>query len=162
MLRCLALGAGLALVAFPLEAQRRAAPAARAASTNAPRVGPHLGYNFDTEELLVGAHFALPVAQGFELYPSFDYHLVDGGTLWALNFDARYRPPLPRGMLYVGGGVNYMRASAGGFSAGDTNINMFGGVEMKGRRLSPYGEARFTLGDGSTFQLVGGLNISLR
>lgn len=135
----------------------RGASAARAVA-NAPRLGAHIGYNFDIEEVLLGAQAAFPIAPAFDLYPSFDFYLVGGGSLWALNLDARYRPPTRFGALYVGGGLNYLRASSGGLGFSDTNLNLFGGFEARRRRAAPYGELRLTIGDGASFQVVGGVS----
>ena len=136
-----------------LAAQRRSRPAAAP-----PRLGAHVGYNFDIDEGLLGAQAAFQIAPSFDLYPSFDFYLVSGGSLWALNFDARYRPPTRFGVFYVGGGLNYLRASAGGFSGSNTNLNIFGGFEARRRAMAPYAELRITVGDGSSFQIVGGLS----
>ena len=164
VLRCLALTALLAITTIPLEAQRR--PAARSttvASGYRPRIGGHVGYNLDVEEGLIGAQAAFAIAPKIDLYPSFDIYLVSGGSLWALNLDARYRPPMRNLVVYVGGGLNYVRASAGGFSASDTKLNLLGGVESnRMRSIAPYVEGRFSLGDGSSFQIVGGLGFKLR
>lgn len=161
MLRGLAVIAVAVLAAGPLAAQRRPAarPAARARAASAgPRIGPHIGYNFDIEEVLLGAQAAFPLAPAFDLYPSFDFYLVSGGSLWALNLDVRYRPPTRFGLLYFGGGLNYLRASAGGFGGSDTNLNIFAGVESRRRRAAPYGEFRLTVGGGSSVQIVGGVS----
>jgi len=159
MLRGVAVTAVLVIAALPLAAQRRPAsrPAARAA-TAGPRIGPHIGYNFDVEEGVLGAQAAFPVAPAFDLYPSFDFYLVSGFTLWALNFDVRYRPPTRFGLLYFGGGLNYLRFSADGFGSSDTNLNLLVGVESRPRRAAPYAEFRITVGDGSSIQLVGGVS----
>lgn len=147
------------LAASPLMAQRR--PAARtrpAATAPGPRLGPHLGFNFDAEEALLGAQAVFPIAPAFDLYPSFDFYLVSGYTLWGLNLDVRYRPPTRYGLLYLGGGLNYLRASSNGFGGSNTNLNILGGVEARRRRAAPYGELRLTVGDGSSFQIVGGVS----
>lgn len=159
LLRCLLFLTVAAFAATPLLAQRR--PAARtrpAAGAPGPRLGPHLGFNFDAEEVLLGAQAVFPIAPAIDLYPSFDFYLVSGYTLWALNFDVRYRPPTRYGLLYVGGGINYLRASSGGFGGSNTNLNILGGIEARRRRAAPYAELRLTVGDGSSFQIVGGLS----
>ena len=135
--------------------RRRARPAATVA---APHVGGHLGYNFDVDEVLLGAQLSYPISPRFDLYPSFDFYFVDTGSLWALNFDVKYRPRTRSGAFYVGGGINYSRISAGGASGSDTNLNTFAGFEGRRRRVWPYAEARLILGDGSSFQLAGGLS----
>jgi hypothetical protein len=161
MLRYLMVAAALALAVGPLEAQRRPAgrPAARArAATAAPRIGPHLGYNFDVQDALLGAQAVFPLAPAFDLYPSFDFYLVSSGSLWALNFDVRYRPRTRVGALYFGGGLNYLRQSVSGFGGSNTSLNILGGFEARRRRTAPYAELRLTVGEASSFQMVGGVS----
>jgi len=143
----------LALTASAADAQRR-----RVATASGPRYGPHLGYNFDAEALLLGAQLSWPITPQLELYPTFDYYFVEGGSLWALNLDVKFRPPTRYGAWYVGGGLNYLHASSGGASGSDTNLNLLTGLEGRRGRTAPYIEARFILGDGSTFQVAGGIN----
>jgi hypothetical protein len=167
VLRCLAVTALLATMTIPLEAQRRPAarPAARAAASYRPRVGAHLGYNFDVAagSALLGAQAAFPIAPGFDLYPSFDFYFVDAGSVWALNLDARYRPRSRFAVAYLGGGLDYIRVSSGGLSSSDTNLNLLGGLEAnRARQMAPYVEARFILGNGSAFQIAGGVSFKLR
>jgi hypothetical protein len=145
----------LVLVASTADAQRRRRSVA---TTSGPRYGPHIGYNFDTDDLLLGAQLSWPISPQFDLYPSFDYYFVSGGSLWALNFDAKYRPPTASGAWYIGGGLNYMHASSGGFSASDTNLNLLTGLEGRRGRTRPFAEARFILGSGGTFQIAGGFS----
>ncbi|MGH7531270.1 MAG: hypothetical protein ACREMN_12860 [Gemmatimonadales bacterium] len=145
------------LAASTADAQRRRRrPAAIGGSTL--RFGPHIGYNFDVDELALGAQLSLPLLRDIDLYPTFDYYFLDIGSLWALNFDLKYRPPSRFGTWYLGGGLNYLRRSAGGTSAGDTNLNLLTGLEGRRGRTRPYVEARFILGDDNMFQLVGGFS----
>jgi len=147
----------LALTASAADAQRRARR--RAIVTNSgPTYGAHVGYNFDVEDLLLGAQLAWPITPAIALYPTFDYYFVSGGSLWALNFDLKYRPPTRYGAWYVGGGLNYVHASAGGASGSDTNLNLLTGLEGRRGRTRPYVEGKFILGNGSSFQLVGGVS----
>ena len=146
----------LTLAASPADAQRRARRSI--ASTSGPSYGAHLGYNFDADALLLGAQLSYPITPDFALYPTFDYYFVNAGSLWALNFDVKYRPPTRYGAWYVGGGLNYLHASAGGASGSDTNLNLLTGLEGRRGRTRPYVEGKFILGNGSAFQLVGGLS----
>ena len=149
----------LAALAGSAEAQRRGRGRGRAAPATArPHIGGHLGYNFDTDGLLLGAQLTYPITPRVDLYPSFDWYAIDPGSFWALNFDVRFRPPSRYGAFYVGGGINYSRFSAGGGSASDTNLNLFTGLEGRRRRVWPYVEAKLIVGDGSSFQLAGGLS----
>lgn len=140
------------LLAGAAEAQRRGA-------LDRPRVGPHLGYNFDADALTLGVQATLPVTARIELYPSFDYYNVSPGTLWAINLDMKFRPPTRLGAFYVGGGIDFLHTNAG---RGDVNLNFLGGWEARRRPLVPYVEGRLILGSGSTFQIVGGINFRLQ
>lgn len=126
-----------------------------------PRVGPHLGYNFDADALTVGVQATLPLSARVEIYPSFDYYAINPGTLWAINLDVKLRPPTRTSALYVGGGIDYLHTNADGGS-GDVNLNFLGGLEARRRPFFPYVEGRLTLGSGSTFQIVGGFNFKLQ
>jgi hypothetical protein len=148
------------LLAAPARAQRRTADGGRWGPLDPARMGPHLGYNFDADALTLGAQLTLPVTRQIEVYPSFDYYVVDPGTLWALNADLKFRPPTRTGALYVGGGLDYLHTSAGG-GTGDTNLNLLGGLEARRRPYAPFVEGRLILGNGSAFQVVGGFNFRL-
>ena len=146
----------LALTASTADAQRRARR--RTVAASGPTFGGHLGYNFDVDNLLLGAQLSYPITPDIAIYPSFDYYFVDTGTFWALNFDLKYRPPTRYGAWYVGGGLNYSHVSFAGSGRGDTNLNLLTGLEGRRGRARPYVEVKFVLGDGSMFQLVGGFS----
>lgn len=151
----------LAAWATTVDAQRRARPRARAAATAlTPRFGGHLGYSFDVEELILGAQLSYPVTPRLDLYPSFDFYAIPGAVdLWGLNFDVKFHPPSRYGALYVGGGINYSRASYYGANSSDTNLNLLVGLERRWRpRVHPYVEMKVIVGDGSSLQLVGGMS----
>lgn len=152
--------AGLAL-AGAAQAQQRTASGGTYTAIDPIRIGGHAGYNFDAQDFILGAQATLPLTRMFEVYPSFDYYFQDIGTLWALNVDLKIRPPTPQGAMYVGGGLNYLHFSYAGFSNGDTNLNLLGGFELRRRPLHPYAEARLILGNGSAFQLAGGVSFNL-
>jgi hypothetical protein len=135
--------------------------AQRRGTLDAPRIGPHLGYNFDAEALVLGVQASLPLTARLDLYPSLDYYAVSLVTLWAINLDLKFRPPTRTGAFYVGGGINYLHTSANGGN-GDVNLNFIGGLEARRQSFSPFAEGRLILGSGSTFQIVGGFNIKLR
>jgi hypothetical protein len=132
--------------------------AAAPAAAQRPRFGPHLGYNFDVEDPLLGAQLSWPVTPRLDLYPSFDYYFVDPGSLWSLNFDLKLRPPARTRFLYLGAGLNYSRASVGGFGNSDTGLNLLVGLEGRRSRSAPYVEAKLIVGDGSSLQIVGGFS----
>jgi len=131
-----------------------AAGVSRAAAQRS-HFGLHGGYNFDFEEGLIGAQAHLPLSPGIELYPSFDYYLVDAGSLVGFNADLKFRTPGTP--LYFGGGLNIL--SGGGSS--DTGFDLFGGFETRYGRTHPYIEGRGLFHNGSTFQLLFGINVTL-
>ena len=117
--------------------------------------GVHGGYNFDSDDWLIGAQVHLPLSRSIELYPSFDYYFVDPGSLVGLNADLQFRTP--GAPLYLGGGVNILRASGNS----DTGFDLFGGLETRYGRTHPYIEARALFHDNSSLQLLFGLNVTL-
>ena len=140
----------LACVTHPLHAQRA-------------HIGPHFGYNFDMDRALIGAHMLLPLSEDVELYPSFDYYLGNGGvSLFGLSGDLKFRVPSGYGSdFYLGGGVDYQNASAGGVSSGDTGWDLLFGFESRRGAAHPFLEGRI-LGHGSTsFQIGAGLNFTI-
>lgn len=147
----LALAASMALgVSSAAQAQTRS------------HIGPQIGYNFDYKALVLGGQFSAPIGQHLEFYPSFNYFFVDVGSLWAVNLDLKYRLPIQNAdWLYVGGGLNLSHFSVGGGSNTDANVNLIAGVETRSGNIHPFGEFRLTAGNGSTVQLVGGLNFTL-
>jgi hypothetical protein len=130
------------LLAGSVAAQRRTARGTANTSLEPVRIGPHLGYNFDADALLLGVQATMPLTPRVDLYPTFDYYFVSPGTAWALNADVKFRPPTRMGALYVGGGLDYLHASALDVSNGDVNLNLLGGWEFRRRPFVPYGEGR--------------------
>jgi hypothetical protein len=132
------------------------------AQTSRAHIGPHVSYNFDAEEVGLGAQVGLPIGQRLELYPSFDVYFVDPGSLWALNADIKYRFG-GQGLdwLYTGGGLNITNSSFGGEDETDAGLNLLLGVESLKGKIHPFAEGRLTIGDESVFQLAGGLNFTL-
>ena len=127
-----------------------------------PHIGAHVSYNFDVEDFGIGAQFTVPVARHLEFYPSFDYYFVDVGSLWQLNGDLKYKLREERNWFYLGGGLAVARRSAGNFDDTDVGANIFGGLEtLIWKKVHPYLEGRLTLRDNTTFQLVGGFNITI-
>ncbi len=145
----------LAVITSGAGAQRRYRRVS--AGTPGPTYGAHVGYNFDASKALLGAQLSWPIVPALDLYPSFDFYF-GSGSLWALNFDVKYRPPTTYRAWYVGGGLNYTHTSSGGVSNSTTNLNLLTGLEARRGPTRPYVEAKLIVGNGSAFQLVGGLS----
>ena len=136
---------------------------ATAASAQRAHLGFRLGANFDSNDVLLGAHVLVPLTDRLELYPSFDFYFPDDGTLLGFNGDLKYRFPTGSSLwIYAGGGLNLLYFSFEGESDTDVGANLIGGFETRGNwRVHPFVEGRALIHDNSSFQLVGGINITL-
>lgn len=117
--------------------------------------GLHGGYNFDIDEGLIGAQMHLPISSSIELYPSFDYYFVSTGNLLGFNGDLKFRTPGTP--LYFGGGLSILS----GDGNSDTGFDLFGGFETRYGRTHPYVEGRALFHNGSAFQVLFGINVTL-
>lgn len=150
-----------AVLALPAHAQRRRMRGGRATASTRPEIGAHVGYNFDADNGLVGAQASFPITPQVDLYPSFDYYTVSGATEWALNVDGRLRPIRASRYWYVGSGLNLLHVSVAGTGDTKAHLNLLGGLLGRPGPMRPYAEARLTVGDGSSFQIVGGMFFGL-
>lgn len=129
-----------------------------------PHVGPHLGANFDSDDLLVGVHFGLPIVNRLEFYPSFDIYFPEFGTLLGFNGDLKVSAQLAdreRLSIYGGGGLNILYANVNDVSETDLGGNLIGGFETRLGRVHPYVEGRLRLHDNTSFELIVGLNVTI-
>lgn len=143
----------LASMASTADAQRRSRRHAGWTSPG-PTYGAHVGYDFDDDDVLVGAQLSWPFSPALEFYPTFDVYFASGATPWALNFDLKYRPPTRYRIWYIGGGLNVLHTSGNT----DTNLGLFTGLEARSGRTRPYIEGRFILASNTIFQLAAGLS----
>lgn len=121
-------------------------------------LGPRLSYQFDAEELGVGAQFSVPIAHHLEFYPSFDVFFTSPNSLWSLNADLKWRMAAESiQWLYLGTGLNIL----GGGGDSNAGLNLFGGIESRSGRVHPFAELRFIVNDNSTAQVSAGLNFTL-
>lgn len=132
-------------------------------------IGPQIGLGTNHFDLFIGGQVAFPVASQFDLYPSVQIYFPGNGvSAWGFNAAARWWPKLniPNSGLYVGGGVNYARASAGGFgfnvSHSATGLMLLAGWDFKAVKLRPFGELRAVVtGDYNRLDFTGGINFKL-
>jgi len=141
----------LASVTLPVDAQR--------ATNVGPRYGVHTGYLFDGIGWLAGPQLFWPVSSIVDVYPSFDYFFVSGGSAWALNLDVKALSPARDVSWFLGTGLGFYHSNVGGGTYTANGWNLFTGLEGRSGRTLPYVEARLTLGDGGgAFRIGGGLN----
>lgn len=130
--------------------------------THRMHIGPQIAYDFDVEEVGLGAQFSAPIAHRLEFYPSLVFFFVNPGSFANLNIDLKYRVARDQpNWLYVGSGLNLARSSVNGNSNTDAGLNLFVGAESLKGKIHPFVEGRLVVGDGSRVQINGGLNITL-
>jgi len=122
-------GVLVAVTASTADAQRRRR---RAIATQSGPHTAHMSATTSTSTICSSAPALLATHARSRALSTFDYYFMSGGSLWALNFDLKYRPPTRYGAWYVGGGLNWSHSSSGGVSGSDTNLNLLTGLE--GRR----------------------------
>lgn len=130
-----------------------------AAQTNRPHLGPRLSYQFELEEVGLGAQFSAPLGSHLEFYPSIDVFFTDPNSAWSFNVDLKYRVGAQSSAwFYLGGGLNILDTDASDSEAG---MNLFLGAESLKGNVHPFGELRFIVSDNSSAQLAAGLNFTL-
>jgi hypothetical protein len=131
------------------------------ASAQRAHIGPRIGANFDSDDVLIGGQALLPLSRRVEFYPSMDIYFPNTGTSLGFNADLKVRFPTPDLDFYAGGGLNYLYRKVAGNSNGDVGANLLGGIETQAGWVHPFVEGRVLLHDNTSFQLVGGLNFTI-
>lgn len=146
--------ARLCLVVVGLAANSTSASAQ--ASTN---VGARLGYNFHSDDAVLGLHLTVPISTRIEFYPSIDLYVPDSGNQVGFNGDVKVLLPLRSGPhLYGGGGIGLVNRNEGDFSNTDVGINLLFGIESLVGWIHPFGEARVMIYDDPQLALIAGVN----
>lgn len=131
-------------------------------------LGPRAGFATNDLDFFIGAQFALPVANRFDIYPSFDYYFPGGNVdVWSLDGTMRYWPKLNvrNSGLYVGGGLNITHVSVdvGPFSGSTTEagLSLLSGWDFKAVKPRPFVQIRLVIGDADRVDFGGGINFRL-
>jgi hypothetical protein len=133
-------------------------------------LGAHAGYDFDAEEVLIGATFRYELAgvpiggNPLTLVPGIDFYPgVDGATFLFVDLDGQVAIPASSVEPYVGAGLSIRYISVdGGTSDSDLGLNLLGGVAFgTSDKVKPFVEGRARVSDGSTVVVRGGLRFKL-
>jgi hypothetical protein len=154
------------LVVTAASAQRRAPTPSQGSR---PLIGPQGGFATNDFDAFLGVQFAYPVANQFDIYPSFDVYFPGNNvTAWALNADVRYWPKLNmvNPGLYVGAGLDYTHASVdipglGSVSSSETGLGLLGGWDFKASKVRPFVQLHVVVGNANRVEFGGGLNFKL-
>lgn len=129
------------------------------------QIGPRVGYEIDDlEELFIGADARIMVAGlPVVINPTFDYYLVDEGTLFQLSGNALYTFGINNQVFtpYAGAGVGLTRFSYEDFDNTEVGLNVIGGAQFGFGNLRPFAQAQLTFGDVDIVTLGGGILFSL-
>jgi hypothetical protein len=153
------------LLSTPAFAQRRTATMGKAQGDR-PEVGPQAGFATNDLDFFIGAQFSYPIANRFDIYPSFDYYFPGNSVhVWTLNGDVRYWPKLNLrdSGLYAGAGLNYTHTSVSNIpgSSSDAGLGLFGGWEFRSSNLHPFGQLKIVIGNADRVEFGGGVNFRL-
>lgn len=160
----------LTAVAFLLLSTAATAQRRTMSQGSRPLLGPQAGFATNDFDAFIGAQFAYPVANQFDIYPSFDIFFPGNNvTAWALNADVRYWPKLNMANpgLYVGAGLDYTHASVdlgapfGSVSSSDVGLGLLGGWDFKTSTIRPFVQLRVVIGDADRLEFGGGINFKL-
>jgi hypothetical protein len=131
---------------------------------NGPLLGPQLGFATNSLDFFIGGQFSYPVANQFDIYPSFDFFFPGNSvTVWAINAEGRYWPKLSmvNPGLYVGGGLDITHGSGGGGSASRAGLGLLGGWDFKAVSWRPFAQIHIVIGDADRVEFGGGVNFKL-
>jgi hypothetical protein len=125
-------------------------------------VGTRAGYDFQTDEVILGANLTVPISTQIEFYPSLELYLPDRGNKIGFNGDVKiFLPTRASYDLYAGGGLGIVNQNLGDVSNTDLGLNLLFGIGSRVGRIHPYGEARLLLHDDTQLVLFAGVNFTL-
>lgn len=130
------------------------------AQGNGLLLGPQIGLSTNSYDFFIGAQFAYPIVDRFDIYPSFQYYFPGGGVHpWTLDGSVRYWPKLniKDSGLYAGAGLNMTHASG----STDAGLSLFGGWQFKTSNILPFAQVRFIIGNADRVDFGGGVNFRL-
>jgi len=134
-----------------------------------PLFGPHAEFATNDLDFGIGAQFSYPVANRFDIYPTFDYYFA-GSNLTVISIDGavRYWPKLnmKNAGLYAGAGLNWSHVKVdppgpGSASNSEVGLSLLGGWMFKQVSLLPFGQIRIVIGDADRVEFGGGINFKL-
>ena len=124
-------------------------------------VGARLGYNFHSDDAVLGLNLTVPISTRIEFYPSIDLYVPDSGNQVGFNGDVKVLLPLKSGPnIFGGGGIGLVNRNEGTFSNTDVGINLLVGIESKVGWVHPFGEIRWMIYDDPQLALFAGVNFT--
>ena len=141
-----------------------------AGTAHAERVtlGPHLGYNLDVDDPLLGIESRIDLTNIsssviLQLNPSFSYYFVDNFDLFNFAVNVPFEFVIGGSSLrpFVAPGLGLVHVSAGGGSDTDLALVLLGGLLFRLGVVDPFFQLRVLIEDGSSAELMGGVLFEL-
>jgi hypothetical protein len=138
------------------------ASAGLASAQASTRVGPRIGYDFQSDEAVLGASLTVPISTRIEFYPSIDIYTPDRGNKVGFNGDVKvYLPTRASYDLYAGGGLGIVNQNLGDVSNTDVGVNLLFGIASRVGAINPFGEAKLLIHDDTQLVLLAGMNFRM-
>ena len=159
----------LAALATVVVSSAAVAQAGRKEQGDRPLFGPHAEFATNDLDFGIGAQFSYPVANRFDIYPTFDIYFPGNNlTVYSLDGAVRYWPKLnmKNAGLYAGAGLNWSHVrfnppGPGSASNSEVGLSLLGGWMFKQVSLLPFGQIRVVIGDADRVEFGGGINFKL-
>lgn len=151
---------------LPLAAAALVLLLASAPTAHAERatIGPHVGYNFDGEDLLLGVESRIDLGNAgrsviVQLNPSLSYYFFENVDVFNLSLNVPFE-------FVIGGSVLRPFIAPGlalffGDFGEDLRLNLIGGLLFKLDAVEPFVQLRAAVIDGDVVDLMGGLLIRI-
>jgi hypothetical protein len=136
---------------------------ARGARAERNTLGPHVGLNFDVDDLFLGLEGRFDVATIdqsviVQLNPSFSLYFTHDVNLFNFSFNVPFEFQIHDSVLrpFAAPGLALYHATGRGSNT-DAKLNLIGGLLFHLQALEPFVQLRIAVGGGSTAELMGGL-----
>jgi hypothetical protein len=138
------------------------AAASLASAQASTRVGPRIGYDFQSDEAILGASLTVPISTRIEFYPSIDLYTPDRGNKVGFNGDVKvYLPTRASYDLYAGGGLGIVNQNVAEISNTDVGVNLLFGIASRVGGINPFGEVRLLIHDDTQLVMLAGMNFRM-
>jgi len=131
-------------------------------------VGPHLGVNFDGDDVLLGAHARFDVLEvtpevELQIYPNLSYYFVRNGSLFNLSCDVPFEFEIRNSVLrpYAAPGLAFFFWTGRGNDNLDLGLDLIGGLLFALDSVEPWLEIRIIVSGGTSAELRGGVQFVL-
>lgn len=134
----------------------------RGSAQASTQAGARAGYDFQSDEVILGANLTVPISTRIEFYPSIDLYTPDRGNKIGFNGDVKvFLPVRASYKMYAGGGLGIVNQNLGDVSNTDLGLNFLFGIESIIGRVHPYGEVKLLVHDDTQLALFAGVNFIL-